>query len=240
MAHRPAPARPRGKPGATVSLPPSLPRSHMEPGFFQHGGKGNRHVWLGRAAPHPLSSWIPRSRSPSTPSPLLTVPSARPLCPAAEPGLPKATPRAELLRRFLIRLPPAPKLAALSAVCLEPAAASRLGVLDASSSAPWASIAGGQPPRQPRPRQPGGGSQGLAPSTNLPALSRRWQSLHSFLLRLWLLRFPHSPAWPLSCDGVQVYCRVNVRNFGPRRLVRLLLYYHHHHHHHYCCNNHLD
>jgi hypothetical protein len=36
---------------------PSHPqRSHMEPEFFQHGGKGNRHVWLGRAAPHPLFS----------------------------------------------------------------------------------------------------------------------------------------------------------------------------------------
>lgn len=35
------------------------------------------------------------------------------------------SPRAELLRRLLIRLPPAPKLAALRPVCLEPAAASR-------------------------------------------------------------------------------------------------------------------
>ena len=40
------------------SLPLSLPRSQMEPGFFQHGGKGNRRVWLGRTAPHPA---FPRS-----------------------------------------------------------------------------------------------------------------------------------------------------------------------------------
>ena len=91
VAHRPSSARPCGEAGSHVSfLPPFLPRSHMEPGFFQHGGTGNRHVWLGRAAPHPPFSWIPRSRIPLAPFPLLTVPSARPLRPPAESGLAKS------------------------------------------------------------------------------------------------------------------------------------------------------
>lgn len=104
------------------------------------------------------------------------------------------SPRAELPGLLLIRLPPAPKLAALSPVCLEPAAASCLGVLDAFSSPSWASRASRLLATTAAASQTaGGGSQGLAPATNLPALSRRRRNLHSFLLRLCLLRFPHSP-----------------------------------------------
>lgn len=54
----------------------------METEFFQHGGKGNRHVWLGRAVPHPLldpSSQIPAALS----LPLLSHQSG--LC-AFQPG----------------------------------------------------------------------------------------------------------------------------------------------------------
>lgn len=121
-------------------------------------------------------SWIPRSRIPSAPFPLVTVPSARPLRPPAQPGLAKS--------RCGVAKAPFNSVTSSSQTCcrprarpsarwlLEPAAANRFRVPKALGSPPWANIAGRQPPRQQRPRQLGGGGGGgsrrLTPSTNLP------------------------------------------------------------------------
>ncbi|KAF5915925.1 hypothetical protein HPG69_002998, partial [Diceros bicornis minor] len=160
--------------------------------------------------------WL-RSRIPRAPFPLLTVPSARPLRPPAEPA--RQSPVAELLRRLLIRLPPAPKLAAAlrarpSSGVLEPAAANLFGILYAFSSSPWASIASRQPPRQQRPRQPGGGSQGLNRSANLPGPFSPPAESPFFPIASLASPLP-TLAWPRSCDGLRNFSKQGYPIFNP-------------------------
>ena len=83
------------------SLPPSLPRSHMEPGFFQHGGKGNRRVWLGRTARHPPFPGSPDLGSPRRLS-LFSLSHQPGLCVRPPAGQAWQSPGVELLRRLLI------------------------------------------------------------------------------------------------------------------------------------------
>ena len=83
------------------SLPPSLPRSHMEPGFFQHGGKGNRRVWLGRTARHPPFPGSPDLGSPRHLS-LFSLSHQPGLCVRPPAGQAWQSPGVELLRRLLI------------------------------------------------------------------------------------------------------------------------------------------
>lgn len=204
---------------------PSLPRSHMEPAFFQHGGKGNSVVWLAGAAPHPLSSRTPGSHSLlGALSPLSR--RQRGLCALRVPHAPAGqSPGAELAKAPFNSVTsstqtwlPSAGLGPWPALCawnLPPR--TRFGVpIVFLQPRGWLSS---RPRRQQAEAGPGVAAvRGYSGAQTFPAPSTA-SSLAPASLAPWFPTLARPSV--LRCFGV--YCRGRGRNFGPRRLVELFL-----------------